>query len=165
MNVPDKTEARIRLISSCSSRTRASGQRAQGAPEARHLLHPRSLTGTPAPGQTLCAARRGIRRRGLRHGQGVRFRRGGWIAIAMVAVPRLDCREWPSCDLSCGEPGARGDAAHRADMRAGDYAPHFVSRAGPQSPGDCFDAALSWTGWCSRRSISGRKNTARSGES
>ena len=71
---PRKTEARIRLIAPCSPRARASGQRAQGAPEARHLLHPRNLTGTPAPGQTVCAARRGVRRRGLRHGQGVRFR-------------------------------------------------------------------------------------------
>ena len=34
-------------------------------------------------------------------------------SIAVVAVARLDCREWPSCDLPCGEPGARGDAAHR----------------------------------------------------
>jgi hypothetical protein len=64
----------IRLIAPCSPRARASDQRAQGTPEARHLLHPWNHTGAPAPGQTLCAARRGIRRSGLRHGQGVRFR-------------------------------------------------------------------------------------------
>jgi hypothetical protein len=64
----------IRLIAPCAPRARASGQRAKGAPEAGHLLHTQSLTRTPAPGQTVCAARRGIRRRGLRHGQGLRFR-------------------------------------------------------------------------------------------
>ena len=43
------------------------------------------------------------------------------------------------------------------DMRAGDYAPHFVSRARPESTGGCFDAALSWAGWCSpHRSLEGR---------
>ena len=56
--------------------------------------------------------------------------------LAVVTVARLDCRQWPPCDLPRREPGASGDAAHCTDMRACDYSPHFVSRTGPHSTGD-----------------------------
>jgi hypothetical protein len=60
-----------------------------------------------------------------------------------------------------GEMVQRGfnmaDAADRPDMRACDHSPQFVQRARPESPGDCNDAAFSWTGWCSPpRSLEGR---------
>ena len=37
---------------------------------------PKNLSRTSVPGQTLCPSSRRIRRRGLRYGQGVCFRRG-----------------------------------------------------------------------------------------
>ena len=146
MNISAKT-TRTADTSSRLSRTCDYRQHAQGSSKARYLLHTRGLARTSAPCETLCNPGRGIGQRGFRYGQGVRFRRGGWIAAAMVAIPPLDCREWPPCHLSWGRHGAPGDGAQRADLRTGDYTPLLVARARAQTPKDCFEAALSRPGW------------------
>ena len=86
MSISERQQPGTASISPCSLRTGAAVKRAQGASEARHLLHAWSLARTSAPGKALRAARGGIRRRSLRYGTGLRFRRGGRVAIAVATT-------------------------------------------------------------------------------
>jgi hypothetical protein len=139
------------------------GERTQGAPEARHLLHPRSLARTPAPwpGAMYSGAWSQAARSPIWAGRALR--RAGRIAAYVVTVSPLDCRQWPSCHFSCRKPGASGDAAQRADLRAGDYAPYRVDLCQGANAPELRRSCCFADGTVSSHSIFGRRNTAHSG--
>ena len=154
------------------------GRPKSGSPNPQHLRH--ALYGLALPASVL----RALQKRGIYCTPGVSLEHqhlakryvlrgvesGGAVsdmgrACAFVAP---DGRRLRGCSPSTRSPSMAvmpsflrkawyaGDAAQRADLRTGDYAPHRVACAGAQTPGDCLEAAVSRTGRCAPiRSLEG----------